>query len=161
MPPIPDEVSFTVVEGWRIRDIDAALAGAGLASAGAYTDATRAACERHAPGRILFRPLGRIVVKGRTEPVPIHEVFGEAGSLPAGGAECVAALTRGLESYQARDWEGARRGFEASAVVEPKVPGRTPGVKNNPSLVFLSLVERFAREAPPADWDGTHVMTEK
>ena len=37
----------------------------------------------------------------------------------------------------------------------------TPGVKSNPSLVFLGLVERFAREAPPEGWDGTHVMTEK
>jgi len=125
------------------------------------TEATRAASERHAPGRIVFRPLGRIVVKGRTEPVPIHEVFGEAGSLPADGAGCVAAFSRGLESYRARDFDGARREFEASAALEPKAPGRTLGVKNNPSLVFLGLVDRFSREAPPADWDGTHVMTEK
>jgi adenylate cyclase len=125
------------------------------------TEATRAACELHAPGRVVFRPLGRIVVKGRSEPVPIHEVFGEAGALPAGGAECVATFTRGLELYRARDWAGARREFEAGAALEPRVPGRTPGVKSNPSLVFLGLVERFAREAPPEGWDGTHVMTEK
>ncbi len=37
--PIPDDVAFTVVEGWRIRDIDAALAAAGLAEEGAYTAA--------------------------------------------------------------------------------------------------------------------------
>ncbi len=35
--PIPDEVAFTVIEGWRIRDIDAALAEAGLDEAGRYT----------------------------------------------------------------------------------------------------------------------------
>jgi UPF0755 protein len=37
--PIPDEVPFTVVEGWRARDIDAALAAAGLAKPGAYLEA--------------------------------------------------------------------------------------------------------------------------
>lgn len=35
--PLPEDVPFTVVEGWRIREIDAALAQAGLAEAGAYT----------------------------------------------------------------------------------------------------------------------------
>jgi UPF0755 protein len=38
--PIPDDVPFTVVEGWRARDIDAALAAAGLLPAGAYLAAT-------------------------------------------------------------------------------------------------------------------------
>ncbi|MFT4621469.1 MAG: UPF0755 protein [Myxococcota bacterium] len=35
-PPLADDVPFTVVEGWRIREIDAALAAAGLIEAGAY-----------------------------------------------------------------------------------------------------------------------------
>ena len=34
--PMPADVPFTVVEGWRIREIDAALAEAGLIEAGAY-----------------------------------------------------------------------------------------------------------------------------
>jgi UPF0755 protein len=36
-PPLADDVPFTVVEGWRIRDIDAALAANGWITAGAYT----------------------------------------------------------------------------------------------------------------------------
>lgn len=35
-PPIPEDVPFTVVEGWRIQDIDAALVAQGLIDAGAY-----------------------------------------------------------------------------------------------------------------------------
>ena len=35
--PIPDDIPFTVVEGWRIREIDAALVSKGLASPGQYT----------------------------------------------------------------------------------------------------------------------------
>ena len=35
-PPMPEDVPFTVVEGWRIRDIDAALTAKGLIHAGEY-----------------------------------------------------------------------------------------------------------------------------
>jgi len=35
--PVPDDVPFTVLEGWRIREIDAALASKGLIAAGAYS----------------------------------------------------------------------------------------------------------------------------
>ena len=34
--PLADDVAFTVIEGWRIRDTDAALAEAGLIEAGSY-----------------------------------------------------------------------------------------------------------------------------
>lgn len=36
--PIPDDVPFTVLEGWRIVDIDKALAAKGWISAGAYAE---------------------------------------------------------------------------------------------------------------------------
>lgn len=35
-PPMPEDVPFTVVEGWRIRDVDAALTAKGLIHAGEY-----------------------------------------------------------------------------------------------------------------------------
>lgn len=37
-PPLPDDVAFTVVEGWRIREIDAALAEKGWIEPGAYAE---------------------------------------------------------------------------------------------------------------------------
>jgi len=36
--PIPDDVPFTIVEGWRIRDIDEALAAGGFIAPGAYAE---------------------------------------------------------------------------------------------------------------------------
>ena len=39
--PIPDDIPFTVLEGWRIRDIDAALAEKRLIQPGEYVEATR------------------------------------------------------------------------------------------------------------------------
>ena len=40
--PLPEDIPFTVVEGWRIREIDAALVEAGLAQPGEYTSAAAA-----------------------------------------------------------------------------------------------------------------------
>ncbi len=39
--PLADDVAFTVVEGWRIREIDAALTAAGLIQAGEYATLAR------------------------------------------------------------------------------------------------------------------------
>jgi UPF0755 protein len=48
-PPLPEDVPFTVVEGWRIREIDAALTTAGLAPPGAYAALALEPTRFHAP----------------------------------------------------------------------------------------------------------------
>lgn len=47
--PLPDDEPFTVVEGWRLRDTDSALAAAGLIQPGAYLAAARRPADFHAP----------------------------------------------------------------------------------------------------------------
>ncbi|HWA25360.1 MAG TPA: adenylate/guanylate cyclase domain-containing protein [Lacunisphaera sp.] len=131
---------------------------------GVYTmcsEATRQACEQHSGDRVVFRPLGRIVVKGRSQPVPIHEIVGLKENLSAGARECLVLFAQGLERYHARDWAGARACFERSAPLEPNQPGREAGITGNPSLVYLDLVDRCSRQPPPPDWDGVYHMTEK
>jgi len=46
--PLSDDVPFTVVEGWRIQEIDHALVEAGLAAPGAYTAAAQDPDQFHA-----------------------------------------------------------------------------------------------------------------
>jgi adenylate cyclase len=125
------------------------------------TEATRAACLARGEDRVVFRPLGRIVVLGRSLPVAVFEVAGLRESLAPSTRECVEVFGRGLEHYYARDWERAEKCFRESAGLEPNVPGRTPGVANNPSLVYLNLVAQFRREPPVEPWDGVFVMKEK
>jgi len=131
---------------------------------GVYTmcsEATRTAFKQHGGDRIVFRPLGRIVVKGRTQPVPIHEIVGLKENVGAGLRECLDLFAQGLERYHARDWTGAREFFTRSAALEPNIPDRTPGITSNPSLVYLGLVENYSRQPPPPDWNGAYQMTEK
>ncbi len=131
---------------------------------GAYimcAEATKLACEKYGGDRVVFRPLGRIVVKGRTTAVPIFEIVGLSELLGPDTRECVRLFSDGLECYYRRDWAGAKSRFEQSSRLEPNQPGRTPGVSSNPSLVYLEIIEDYQDTPPPNDWDGVYVMKEK
>jgi adenylate cyclase len=125
------------------------------------TGATRDACVLHGGDRVVFRALGRIVVMGRSQPVPIFEVVGLKESLPGSALECISLFEQGLARHLERDWNAAARLFRASSALEPNQPGVTPGVRKNPSLVYLEMVEECRSSPPAADWSGVHVMTEK
>ncbi|HEY0864847.1 MAG TPA: adenylate/guanylate cyclase domain-containing protein [Lacunisphaera sp.] len=142
----------------------AARMESGAKSWGAYTmcsEATKLACEKHGGDRVVFRPLGRIVVKGRKQAVPIYEITGLKEHVADSTRECIALFSQGLARYYERDWAGAEALFRRSLVLEPNQPGKTPGVASNPSLVFLDITAHYAAHPPPDDWDGVYVMTEK
>ena len=142
----------------------AARMESGAKSWGAYTmvtGATRDACLVHGGDRVVFRALGRIVVMGRSQPVPIFEVVGLKETLPASAHECIGLFEQGLARYLERDWDAAEKLFRASASLELNQPGVTPGVKKNPSLVYRDIVEEYRTAPPAADWNGVYVMTEK
>ena len=125
------------------------------------TESTRLSCEKFGGDRILFRPLGRIVVKGRSKPVPIHDVVGIRENVARNSLDCAGLFEEGMAFYYKRDWQGALKKFEQSASLEPYKPGQDAGVQSNPSLVYQRIVTNMAASPPPDDWDGTYVMTEK
>ncbi len=142
----------------------AARMESGAKSWGAYTmctEATKLACEQHGGARVVFRPLGRTVVMGRSHPVPVFEVVDLKENIAPRTLEGIAVFEAALASYYARDWEGALAGFKRSAELEFNVPGVSPGVKNNPSLVYLEIVNNYLREPPSESWDGVYVMGKK
>ncbi len=142
----------------------AARMESGAKSWGAYTmvtETTKQACEQHGADRVVFRPLGRIVVMGRSQPVPIYEIVGLKESLHPTGRECIGIFEQALAKYYARDWEAAIALFKQSEVLEPNQPGKTPGVKTNPSLVYIAIAEDYKVDPPPANWEGVYVMKEK
>jgi adenylate cyclase len=51
--------------------------------------------------------------------------------------------------------------FNRSAELEPRIPGRDPGIVSNPSLVYIGISEHFQIEPPPENWDGVYEMKEK
>ncbi|MCX6955605.1 MAG: adenylate/guanylate cyclase domain-containing protein, partial [Verrucomicrobia bacterium] len=142
----------------------AARMESGAKSWGAYTmcsEATKLACEKHGGDHVVFRSLGRIVVKGRTTAVPIFEIVGLKEHLTDRTRECIRIFEAGLAKHYAQDWDGAIALFEQSRELEPNIPGKTPGVVSNPSLVYIEKSKEMKAEPPGADWDGVHHMKEK
>lgn len=142
----------------------AARMESGAKSWGVYTlctESTKLACEKHGGDHVVFRPLGRIVVKGRTQPVPIYEIVGLKENVSAQMHECIAIFEQAMQRYYARDWAGALDLFAKSRDLEHNVPGQIPGVVSNPSLVYLDITRHYQAESPPEDWDGVYVMKEK
>ena len=142
----------------------AARMESGAKSWGVYsmcTEATRSECERLEPGRVVFRKLGRIVVKGRAQPLPIHEMASLAEHATDPLRECIAIFEQGLEKYYGRDWDGAIALFRRSEALEANGVGRAPGSESNPSLVYIRIAEDYRSGPPHADWDGVYHMKEK
>ena len=143
----------------------AARMESGAKAWGVYTmcaHPTRIACEAaDAERRVVFRSLGRIVVKGRSAPVPIHELVGLREEVQDQTLEAIARFEAGLQKYYAQDWEAARAHFAASASLEPHRPELHAGIIANPSLIYLRLVEELRAHPPGRDWNGVYVMREK
>lgn len=138
----------------------AARMESGAKAYGVYTLVTESVVEasrKAEPDAVLFRPLDRIVVKGRTQPVAVFEAMALRADTEATGGrmkECATVFAEGLAKYYAQDWEGALALFTRSAELEAHE-------KNNPSKVMLERVALMRAHPPGADWDGVWRMTSK
>jgi adenylate cyclase len=143
----------------------AARMESGAKSWGVYTmcaESTKLAAQKVNADALVFRALGRIVVKGRTQPVPIYEVVGLRDEVSDQMREGIALFEQALQKYWARDWDGALALFEKSRDLEWHQPGRDAGVATNPSIIYLTkIVDETRSEKPGPDWDGRYVMPEK
>jgi adenylate cyclase len=112
------------------------------------TGATKHACEQAAPGPIVFRPLGSLIVKGRANADELFEAFAFHKDMTDAQHECLNVFSRGLVRYQAGDWSGAMELFAQSARLEPDQPDGAQGITQNPSLVFLNMADIRKNPAP-------------
>ncbi len=125
------------------------------------TETTRRACEEHGPGRLVFRFLDQIVVKGRAAPVSVFEVVGLKERVPAEVLECIGNFDLGMKAYLSRDFVGAGEVFRKCSLTERRRPGEYEGVETNPSLVMIERCRELILHPPPTDWDGVFTMKGK
>jgi len=114
------------------------------------TEATQRACEQAAPGRIVFRSLGRIIVKGRRNPVQLFEPVALREDASDRLRDCVATFEAGLGRFRERDYDGAIELLKKSARLEADQPGAAPEIRANPSTVFLAMAQSL-KANPGAD----------
>ncbi len=141
----------------------AARMESGAKSLGVYTmvtEATKVECEKHGD-KIVFRFLDKIVVKGRTLPVPVYEVVGFRDEVSQPTFDCLSIHAQAIERYLQQDWDGALQLFAKSATLEPYQPSKAHFIESNPSLVMTERCHYFKKHPPAPNWDGVFTMKEK
>lgn len=114
--------------------------------------ATRRDAETWQPGRFVFRALGRVTLKGRDEPIEVHELFGRQASLDAAERASLETFADALDRYVTGHFDMAQTLFR-------KVLEQRPG--DGPTALFIGLCEDFRNHPPASDWDGSFQQTEK
>jgi adenylate cyclase len=142
----------------------AARMESGAKSLGVYTmitEATKVECEKHGGDKVVFRFLDKIVVKGRTLPVPVYEVIGLREEVPQQTFDCLSIHAQAVERYLLQDWEGALQLFTKSATLELHQPSKAHFIESNPSLIMSERCHYFKKHPPAPNWDGVFTMKEK
>jgi class 3 adenylate cyclase len=103
-------------------------------------------------GQFLLREIDRIVVKGKSAPVGIFEVIGDASAETASSIALIERYGSGIAAYRARDWTEAMAHFTACLEIAPH---------DGPAKAMIARITEYEAVPPSADWDGAFTMHEK
>jgi adenylate cyclase len=108
---------------------------------------------RRLRGTYRMREADRVVVKGKAEPVLIHELleFHDAASFPH-VVELLAHYRDGLELYRSRRFRDARASFGKALELHPE---------DRLSRIYSARCEHFLAAPPADDWDGVWILGRK
>jgi adenylate cyclase len=100
-----------------------------------------------------MREADRVVVKGKTEPVVIHELldFHTEASFP-GAVQVLGHYRDGLELYRASRFQEAVASFEQALALNPN---------DRLSSLYVERCRHYLEQPPGPDWDGIWVLKEK
>jgi adenylate cyclase len=98
-----------------------------------------------------WRRLDRVAVKGRQQGTIVCELIGRKGAIPTAMLDARADYESALDAYFAGDFAQAAQLFAEAARQRP----------DDLAATMMSARCRALAAAPPAAWDGIHVMHEK
>ena len=108
--------------------------------------------EEQVRGKFLIRPLDRIRVIGRENPVRVYELLAGIDEPVDELHEMVQSFDKVVEAYEARDWDEARN--QAQQHLE-----RFPDDKV--AKIYVERCSEFAAAPPSSDWDGVYALKSK
>jgi hypothetical protein len=100
-------------------------------------------------GKLPCRHIDTIAVKGKTKGV---KIFTPRRSLSVKEEELWEIHDKAMASYYRRDFRSAGADFGKILELSPE---------DIPAKIFIERAIGFSKNAPPADWDGVEILTEK
>ena len=104
------------------------------------------------PDEFTYRLLDIVVVKGKTEPVPIYELVSRKGDVTGSDSEFLEMFGKAVNSYLEKDWEKALFRFE-------KLLGLRPD--DQACKIFIERCREYRDNPPGHDWAGEYVFLHK
>jgi len=101
---------------------------------------------------IEAREIDRLVVVGQTSPQVVFEIMGRKGELTPDQLLLRTRYSEGLAAYRARNWDEARRAFNAALEAVPA---------DGPATTLAMRVVRLQANPPAADWEGSWYLDHK
>lgn len=98
---------------------------------------------------VFCREIDRVAVKGREEPLSIHEPLALKAEAGQAERDRAASYADALAHYR------ARRFAEAAAIWDGL------GAEDGPARVMAARAREYLERPPPEDWDGVFVMSGK
>ena len=98
------------------------------------------------------RLLDKIIVKGKTMPIQIHELLARKGRLHDLKHRVVDLYQQALRAHWKRDFPKAAELFQQALAVDPG---------DAPSRALLARVTRYLAEPPPPTWQGEYIRAAK
>jgi adenylate cyclase len=102
-----------------------------------------------AGGAVLARMVDLVAVKGKEQPIAIHELLAMRGEASAEAIEAAERFGEAFERYRLRRWE------DALGILET-----WPG-EDGPARVLIERCRHFLASPPEPDWDGVFRFHEK
>jgi adenylate cyclase len=102
--------------------------------------------------------LDLIQVKGKTEPIRIFTVLGDAGLAETEGFKAIEIEHRAmLEHYRGQEWASARGDIERARALSEQADLPLSGTYD----LFSERIDAYEATSPGADWDGVYISLEK
>jgi adenylate cyclase len=93
----------------------------------------------------LFRPLGRVVAAGMTDPIAVFQLLAARADIPGQAIALCRKWEEAFAAYGARDWRQAEAALEAFLSSYPN---------DGPALTLLRLCHSYVTMPPDDSWDG-------
>jgi adenylate cyclase len=101
---------------------------------------------------LLTREVGRFILKGKVQPMVVHELFGRVDEASEKQREACEIFADAMSAFRRQSWDEAEEKFRRASLLEEA---------DGPTRFYLKLCEEYRSASPGEPWDGAIVLQEK
>jgi adenylate cyclase len=101
---------------------------------------------------ILKREVGKFMLKGKAQPMVVHELFGRADEVEDKQKKSCEVFADALAAFRSRSWDEAADKFHRAIEFSES---------DGPAHFYLKLCAEYKNKPPDEHWDGVITLEEK